>query len=64
MLIGRRFFAELLALPPCDAPRTLLCRHADQLHLLPVPTDDILRDLDSPEQYEHERGRWESPEQS
>ncbi len=63
VLIGRRFFAELLALPPGDAPRTLLCRHADQLHLVPVPTDDILRDLDSPEQYERERSRWESPKQ-
>lgn len=62
VLIGRRFFAELLALPPGDAPRTLLRRHADQLHLVPVPTDNILRDLDSPEQYEHERSRWESPE--
>lgn len=60
VLIGRRFFAELLALPPGDAPRTLLRRHADQLHLVPVPTDDILRDLDSPEQYERERHQWES----
>lgn len=60
VLIGRRFFAELLALPPGDAPRTLLRRHADQLHLVQVPTDDILRDLDSPEQYKHERHQWES----
>lgn len=60
VLIGRRYFAELLALPPGDAPRTLLRRHADQLHLVQVPTDDILRDLDSPEQYEHERRQWES----
>ncbi|MCB8978057.1 MAG: putative selenium-dependent hydroxylase accessory protein YqeC [Ardenticatenaceae bacterium] len=59
VLIGRRHFAELLALSPGDAPRTLLHRHADQLHLVPVPTDDILRDLDSPEQYENERKRWE-----
>ena len=58
VLIGRPFFAELLALPPGDAPRTLLRRHADQLHLVPVPTDDILRDLDSPEQYERERSRY------
>mgnify|MGYP000878696279 CR=1 FL=1 len=47
VLIGRPFFAELLALPPGDAPPPLLRRHADQLHLVPVPTDDILRDLDS-----------------
>ncbi len=55
VLIGRRYFAELLALPPGDAPRTLLRRHADQLHLVAVPTDSILRDLDSPEQYERKR---------
>lgn len=55
VLIGRRYFAELLALPPTDAPRTLLRRHASALHLVQVPTDDILRDLDSPEQYAQER---------
>jgi molybdenum cofactor cytidylyltransferase len=55
VLIGRDYFAELLALPPGDAPRTLLRRHADELHLVEVPTDSILRDLDKPEQYERER---------
>lgn len=55
VLIGRSYFAELLALPPGDAPRTLLHRHADKLHLVEVPTDSILRDLDKPEQYERER---------
>lgn len=55
VLIGRPFFAELLALPPGDAPRTLLQQHAASLHLVPVPTDAILRDLDSLEQYEQER---------
>ncbi|MAT99674.1 MAG: putative selenium-dependent hydroxylase accessory protein YqeC [Anaerolineaceae bacterium] len=55
VLIGRSYFAELLALPPGDAPRTLLRRHADKLHLVKVPTDSILRDLDKPAQYERER---------
>ncbi|WP_420645741.1 selenium cofactor biosynthesis protein YqeC [Candidatus Leptofilum sp.] len=55
VLIGRRYFAELLTLPSGKAPRTLLRRHADQLHLVEVSTDDILRDLDSPEQYAAER---------
>jgi molybdenum cofactor cytidylyltransferase len=59
VLIGRRYFAELLALPPGDAPRTLLRRHADQLHLVVMATDAILRDLDSREQYEWERQLWE-----
>jgi molybdenum cofactor cytidylyltransferase len=60
VLIGRRYFAELLALPPGDAPRTLLRRHANELHLVDVPTDDILRDLDSPAQYDRERRAWET----
>ena len=55
VLIGRRFFAELLALPPGDAPRTLLRRHANALHLVEAPTDEILRDLDNLAQYERER---------
>ena len=60
VLIGRRYFAELLALPATDAPRTLLRRHADKLHLVAVPTDDILRDLDSPQQYAQERTKWDT----
>jgi molybdenum cofactor cytidylyltransferase len=55
VLIGRDYFAELLALPPGDAPRTLLRYHADKLHLVEAPTNSILRDLDRPEQYERER---------
>ena len=55
VLIGQKYFAELLALPPGAAPRTLLRRYADNLQLVTVPTDSILRDLDSPEQYEQER---------
>ncbi|MFQ5400812.1 MAG: selenium cofactor biosynthesis protein YqeC [Anaerolineae bacterium] len=54
VLIGRPYFEELLVLPPGDAPRTLLRRHADELHLVPVESDSILRDLDRPEAYE----RW------
>ena len=61
VLIGRRYFADLLALPPGDAPRTLLRRHANQLHLVNVPTDTVLRDLDSPEQYQRERPSGDYP---
>ena len=60
VLIGRRFFAELLALPHTEAPRTLLRRHSNLLHLVHVPTNDVLRDLDSPEQYEQERQKWDA----
>lgn len=54
VLIGRRYFAELLALLPGDAPRTLLQRHGANLHLVPAISDAILRDLDTPAAYH----RW------
>ncbi|MCP5100360.1 MAG: nucleotidyltransferase family protein, partial [Chloroflexi bacterium] len=55
VLIGRPFFAELLALPPTAAPRTLLKRHQGALYMVPVATDSILRDLDEWEGYVGER---------
>lgn len=55
VLIGRAYFAELLALGPDDAPRTLLNRHADKLQLVAVDSDSILRDLDRQADYERER---------
>ena len=51
VLIGRHYFQALLALPPGDAPRTLLQQHHQQLHLLPVTSQTILQDLDTPEAY-------------
>lgn len=55
VLIGRRFFAELLDLPIGAAPRHLLRRHADELRLVPMPTDAVLLDLDDIETYERVR---------
>jgi molybdenum cofactor cytidylyltransferase len=57
VLIGRSHFSEFLALPPDSAPRVLLERHRASLHLVPVQTDSILRDLDLPEDYQ----RWHRP---
>lgn len=51
VLIGTKYFPELLALPQGEAPRTLLKRHKNDLLLVPVPTDTIHRDLDTPEAY-------------
>lgn len=56
-LIGRRYFAELMALPPGAAPRDLLRRRAADLRLIPVASDSILRDVDSNEAYERWRPR-------
>lgn len=55
VLIGRPYFAELLALPWGQAPRELLRRHPAALHLLPVESAAILQDLDRPEQYQRHR---------
>ena len=54
VLIGHKYFHELLALPVGEAPRTLLKRHSNNLLAVPVDSDTIHRDLDSPADYE----RW------
>ena len=57
VLIGRRYFPELLALPRGDAPRTLLQAHAGALQTVPVESPGILQDMDTPGQYERRRPR-------
>ena len=59
VLIDRRYFAELLAVPPGGAPRLLLARHADDMRLVDVADEAILHDLDRPEDYE----RWQPKEE-
>lgn len=54
VLIDAQFFAELLALPAAAAPRDLIRNHPEALYLVEVGSDVILRDIDTPEQYE----RW------
>lgn len=55
VLIGRRYFEELLQLPVGSAPRALLQAHPNDLHLLPVATDTVVLDLDTPAEYERLR---------
>lgn len=59
VLIGRRHFAQLLALPPGAAPRDLLRREA--VYLVEVDSASVLQDLDRPEEYERLRPRGERP---
>lgn len=54
VLIGQHFWPELLALES-GAPRDVIRRHPDDLALLDLDTDSILRDIDTPEQYHRER---------
>jgi molybdenum cofactor cytidylyltransferase len=54
VLIDRKYFGDLLTLAPGDAPRTLLRRYSEHLHLVAVEDPNVLHDLDSPEDYQ----RW------
>ncbi len=55
VLIDRRYFAELLALPADAAPRRLLARHTEDLLAVAVDEEAVLFDLDRPEEYERRR---------
>lgn len=55
VLIGRRWWAELLALPPGERPRRLLLRHPAAVYHLPLDTPSILVDLDDRAAYEQWR---------
>ena len=55
VIIDRRYFDELLALPADAAPRALLARHTDDLLAVAVEDEAVLIDLDRPEEYERRR---------
>lgn len=55
VIIDRRYFAELLALPPEAAPRALLQRHPEDLLVVEVGSNAVLQDLDRPEDYKRLR---------
>lgn len=54
-LIDRAYWPELLELSAENAPRDVLNRHGDVTAYVDVPTDSILRDIDTPEDYARER---------
>lgn len=60
VLIGERFFDEMLALPLGAAPRDLLRRHPEALHLVPVTSDSVILDIDRPADYERHRPNADS----
>jgi molybdenum cofactor cytidylyltransferase len=53
VLIDRRHFVELLALPAGAAPRDLLQRHL--VTLVPALTESVLQDIDNLDDYERYR---------
>lgn len=58
VLIDRRYFDDLLALPADSAPRVLLGRYPDDIAWVDIGDDAILRDLDRPEEYARWRPSW------
>ncbi len=54
-LIDRSLWESILRLPPQVTLRDVLESHADKIHYLVVDTDSVLRDLDTPADYERER---------
>lgn len=55
VLLGRRYWADLKALPNSATPRQLYDMHADRIHYVNVDNDSILRDIDTRQDYERER---------
>jgi molybdenum cofactor cytidylyltransferase len=52
VLIDRAFWPELMALGPDQAPRHVLRRRVADVHHIVVDSDWVLRDIDTPEDYE------------
>lgn len=57
ILIDRRLWNEILALPPDGAPRDVINAHADRIAYVNVDTDSVLSDVDTPQEYAQERSR-------
>lgn len=57
ILIDRRYWRELLDLPPNGAPRDVINKYAANIGYVNVNTDSILTDVDTPQAYQEERRR-------
>lgn len=55
VLIGRRYWPEILALPHTATLRDVMNQHNDRITYVNVDTDSILRDVDTPQDYNEER---------
>jgi molybdenum cofactor cytidylyltransferase len=55
ILIDRRYWQEILDLPEDGAPRDVIERHKDRIAYVNVDTDSVLRDLDTPDDYQAAR---------
>jgi molybdenum cofactor cytidylyltransferase len=55
ILIDRMYWQELLNLPAGGAPRDVINAHAEAIHYINVDTDSVLKDVDTPDDYEQAR---------
>jgi molybdenum cofactor cytidylyltransferase len=55
ILLDRAIWPEILELPPDAAPRDVINKHAELTAYVSCRDDSILRDIDTPEDYERER---------
>lgn len=63
-LVGRSLWGEIQALHAPDTLRDFINRHADQIHYLNVNNPGVLKDLDTPDDYERERPGDHKPARS
>jgi molybdenum cofactor cytidylyltransferase len=52
VLFDRAYWAELMGLEAPQAPREILRQYADEVHYVPVDTHWVLRDIDTPADYQ------------
>ncbi|GAB5490011.1 MAG: molybdenum cofactor cytidylyltransferase [Phototrophicaceae bacterium] len=57
ILIGRKYWSELLSLRNYQSPREVINAHADEISYITVDTDSVLQDVDTPQDYKDERKR-------
>lgn len=57
ILIGRRYWQEILMLNDKHTLRDFISKHEDDVHHIPVDSDSILRDVDTPQDYADELWR-------
>jgi CTP:molybdopterin cytidylyltransferase MocA len=54
-LLDRSLWPEVMSLQPPRTLRDVLNEHASQIEYLVVANDSILRDVDTPQDYENQR---------
>jgi molybdenum cofactor cytidylyltransferase len=57
ILMGRRYWPEVLDLKRNQSLRDVINNHHDDIHYIPVNTDSVLRDVDTPDDYQKERSK-------